>query len=109
MSGIRRIAKWVFWVASFLMLSASILHADGRKVTKKTSPDYPILAIKMRVEGIVMLRASVKSDGHVETVTPVSGHILLKTAAADCVKHWEFEPASERTTESIAITFKMPN
>ena len=109
MLGTRRIPRLIFWVASVLLLSAPILHAEGRKVTKKTAPDYPILAIKMKVEGIVMLKASVTSDGRVESVTPVSGHILLKNAAAECVKQWEFEAASSKTTEIVAITFKMPN
>jgi len=97
----------IFWVVSFLLLSATVLYADGRKVRKYVTPEYPIIALKMKVEGVVTLKAAVARDGSVENVEVVSGHTLLRNAAMDCVRQWEFEPSAARTDEVVAVTFKL--
>ena len=108
MAGTRRTSEMILWAVTLLLLSASVLYAEGRKVKKYVTPDYPIIAIKMRVEGVVMLKAAVARDGSVENVEVVSGHPLLRNAAADSVKQWEFESSAAKTEEVVAVTFKLP-
>ncbi|MFZ0964490.1 MAG: energy transducer TonB [Terriglobia bacterium] len=92
-----------------LLLSTAALAAEGgRRVRKQVQPDYPPLALKMKVSGVVTVRATVASNGNVENATVVSGHILLKNAAADCVKQWQFEPASSDSVEIVTVSFKLP-
>jgi len=98
----------VFAIVGLLLISASALFADARKVKKYVTPDYPAMALKMRVSGVVTVKATVSADGSVENVTVVSGHILLKAAATDCVKQWQFEPSSAGSVEVVAVTFKLP-
>ncbi len=59
---------------------------------KLVSPVYPVLAIKARVSGLVVLEATLTVDGKVEDIRVVSGHPLLIEAAIKCVKQWEYEP-----------------
>jgi TonB family protein len=98
----------VFGIVGLLLLSASVLHAEARKVRKYVTPEYPAMALKMKVSGVVTLKATVSSDGRVDSVTVISGHILLKAAASDCVKQWQFEPSSADSVELVAVTFRLP-
>jgi len=95
-------------LAGFFLLAATSLHAEGRKVVKKSSPQYPALAARMRVEGTVKLEAEVDASGNVGEVRVVSGHTLLKPAAVECVKKWQYEPGSGKTVEVVAFDFKLP-
>ena len=59
-----------------------------------TKPQYPELAKRHRIEGIVTLKAKVKADGTVTDVKVVNGvHPLLDGAAERCVKMWKYRPA----------------
>jgi TonB family protein len=95
-------------LAGFFLFATTSLQAEARKVVKKSSPQYPALAAKMRVEGTVKLEAEVDASGNVGEVRVVSGHALLKPAAVECVKKWQYEPAGEKTVEVVAFDFKLP-
>jgi protein TonB len=90
------------------LLGAALAHAAGRKVVKRVQPQYPELALKMRIEGTVKLEVDINEDGKVVDVRAVSGHPILKPAAVNCLKKWEFEPANGKTTELVEVTFKLP-
>jgi len=97
--------------AAFLLVSsllgATLAHAADRKVVKRVPPEYPVLALRMKVEGTVRLEADINEDGKVVDVRPVSGHPLLKPAAVACLKKWQFEPASGKSTELVEVNFKL--
>jgi protein TonB len=59
---------------------------------KMVPPVYPQLASKARVNGIVVLEATLTAEGKVEEIKVVSGHPLLVDAAINCVKQWIYEP-----------------
>jgi TonB family protein len=86
----------------------ALAGAEARKVTKMSQPRYPATAFRMKVEGVVKLGIVVNADGSVEDVTVVSGHTLLKSAAAECVKQWKFEPATTKTNLNVEVTFRLP-
>jgi len=94
-------------VAGFCLLASTAHGADNRKVKKTVKPVYPEIALKMRVEGTVKLEAVVDRDGAVTNVIVVSGHALLKPAAVECVKQWQYEPATDTTLVPIAVNFKL--
>jgi TonB family protein len=107
MTSAREVCGLLVSTICLLLLSASALYAEGRPVTRKVKPEYPALALKMKVEGVVTVRASVASNGSVENATVVSGPILLKSAAAECVRQWQFERSSAKSVETVEVTFKL--
>jgi TonB family protein len=60
--------------------------------TKDVTPVDPPMAVASRVQGIVVLEATIGTDGKVRQVTVLSGEPLLQQAAIDAVDAWEFTP-----------------
>jgi periplasmic protein TonB len=55
-------------------------------------PEYPVLARQARVEGDVVLDATLDAQGSVTNLTVISGPQLLYAAALQAVKTWKYEP-----------------
>jgi protein TonB len=60
---------------------------------KKVVPVYPKQALFSKVQGIVLMQATVNQQGRVEKMKLVSGPSILGKAAMDAVKQWQYEPA----------------
>jgi protein TonB len=56
------------------------------------APQYPALARASRVEGVVILQATIDSRGSVEAATVLRSIPLLDQAALDAVRQWRFTP-----------------
>jgi len=56
------------------------------------APEYPALARQARIQGTVVLQATIGKDGAIESLTLVSGHPMLAPAAIDAVKQWQYKP-----------------
>jgi TonB family protein len=61
-------------------------------IVKKVPPKYPDEARAEHIQGTVLLRTEIGTDGNVESVALISGHPLLAPAAIDAVKQWKFKP-----------------
>lgn len=59
---------------------------------RKTTPIYPPLAKAARVQGAVILEATLSKQGTVMNLRVLSGHPLLVQAAMDAVKQWRYRP-----------------
>ncbi len=59
---------------------------------RRIEPEYPEQARKEHITGLVVLKATVGSDGTVREVTDLSGDQQLVAAAADAVRQWRFKP-----------------
>jgi protein TonB len=55
-------------------------------------PEYPDIARKARVEGIVVLEAILDRGGRVDQVRVVQSQPLLDQAALDAVRQWRYTP-----------------
>jgi len=55
-------------------------------------PTYPPAAKQARIEGVVVVEATVTAEGNVEKVKVVSGPPALTQAAVDAVSRWKYEP-----------------
>lgn len=53
---------------------------------------YPVLRKQMRARGSVVLRATVNSDGAIESLRVLSGPAILAPAAREAVRQWRFKP-----------------
>ncbi len=60
--------------------------------TKDVKPVYPEMAIASRVQGVVIIEATIGREGKVQGATVLRGEPLLQKAALDAVYGWEFTP-----------------
>jgi TonB family protein len=86
----------------------------GKYVLERVDPDYPEEARQRRIEGPVVLKALVGSDGVVRELKVMSGDPLLAKAATDAVRQWRFEPhrVKGRPVEfetRITVNFALPS
>lgn len=56
------------------------------------NPVYPQSAISAKKEGIVILEATVGTDGGVDHVRVLRSEPLLDNAAVEAVKQWRYSP-----------------
>lgn len=61
-------------------------------ILNRVQPRYPSIAIPLRLEGDVVVRAIVGRDGTMQEVQALSGHPILIPAAMDAVKQWRYRP-----------------
>ena len=59
---------------------------------RNVEPVYPQLALIARVQGIVIIEATIGPDGRVMNARVLRSEPLLKQAALDAVNQWEFTP-----------------
>jgi protein TonB len=62
-----------------------------RKV-KDAAPDYPSAARRARIEGIVIIEATIDARGRVQQARVLRSIPQLDEAALDAVRQWEYEP-----------------
>ena len=80
---------------------------------KRVEPDYPQDALRQKIQGAVVLRVQIRTDGTVQDVQALSGPQLLSAASIDAVKQWKFRaprvggrPAESETT--VTLNFRLP-
>jgi TonB family protein len=81
-------------------------------VIKQVIPDYPHNARVARVQGQVLLKATITETGKVEDIVVVEGHPLLIEAAVAAVSRWRYEPAKlhgvpTRSPLNITVHFRL--
>jgi TonB family protein len=81
------------------------VHAE-RKVASRVAPNYPDLARKMHIHGVVKVEAIVRANGSVKSTRVLGGNPVLVDAAVDAINKWKFEPEPSETTEVIQLTFE---
>jgi len=58
----------------------------------KTLPQYPAIARAARIQGIVVLQATISKSGSIENLRVISGPTMLQQAAMDAVRSWRYKP-----------------
>ncbi len=79
----------------------------------RVEPVYPEAARQQRVQGPVVLKVLVGTDGLVRKLTPISGDPELVKAATDAVRQWRFAPhqVSGKVVEfetRVTVNFALP-
>jgi periplasmic protein TonB len=59
---------------------------------RKVQPLYPPLARSARIQGVVVLQATIGKDGRIENLHVLSGHPMLAPAAIEAVRQWRYRP-----------------
>jgi periplasmic protein TonB len=59
---------------------------------KDVKPIYPVIAQIAKVQGVVIIEATIGPSGNVQDAKVLRSHPLLEAAALDAVRQWEFTP-----------------
>ena len=91
-----------------LIISSGVMA--GMLISKPT-PVYPPIAKAARVQGTVVLQATISKTGSIENLKVVSGPQMLQQAAQDAVRSWRYkpyllngEPVEVETTVNVIFT-----
>jgi TonB family protein len=81
----------------------------GRLILR-VDPKYPKAARKKKIEGQVVLEATIEPNGSVSGLSVESGDVMLADAAVDVVRDWKFEPYTQngqpiRVQQNLAFNF----
>jgi TonB family protein len=81
----------------------------GISVIKFVPPVYPPLARTARIQGDVRVLVDIAPDGSAKSVSVLSGHPMLSTAATDAVKQWRFgcQRCDRRLVHIVTIRFAL--
>lgn len=90
---------------SFKVVPAHAQEVE-RKVKNRVSPEYPEIAKRMGLTGVVRLQIVVSPNGTVKDTKVIGGHPILVNAAVDAVKKWRFEPGSGESTGTLEFKFE---
>jgi TonB family protein len=85
---------------------------NAPKLISRVSPEYPAAALSSRVQGVVVLEATIGIDGKISDVRITRSIPALDSAAADAVRQWLYEPtvvngARVPVIISVAVEFKL--
>jgi TonB family protein len=86
---------------------------SGGVLVHKVQPIYPRQAVPLRLEGSVLLQATVAENGAVRDLKVTSGHPMLARAGIEAVSQWRYRPfllngKPIQKQVDISIDFKMP-
>ena len=78
----------------------------------RVEPEYPPLAVRAQVQGVVILEAVVDGQGHVEDVRVLRSIPLLDNAAIAAVRQWRYSPLllngqPERFVLTVTVSFRV--
>ena len=87
---------------------------SGGQLVRRVLPVYPAQALLLRLEGTVVLAATVMEDGTVRDIKVVQGAPALAKSAVDAVKVWRYKPyrldgTPVKNEVQIRIDFKLPS
>jgi TonB family protein len=80
--------------------------ADLRPIST-VNPAYPPLARQARIQGVVVMRALIDTEGKVENLRVLSGHPLMVQAAVEAVKQWVYPAQSSPVTTDVTVNFAL--
>jgi TonB family protein len=83
------------------------------KMIKRISPQYPDIALKKKIQGEVILDATIDREGKPIEIKVVNGPEELYQAAVDAVKQWRWEPGKINGKVSpvkftVVVNFDLP-
>jgi periplasmic protein TonB len=69
-----------------------ISHMSEGDLIRRVQPAYPALARAARIQGIVVLQATISKEGTIKNLRVLNGHPMLAQAAIDAVRQWRYRP-----------------
>jgi len=83
------------------------------QLTSLVKPEYPDIARRQGISGVVSLSVIIGANGRIKTVKALSGPELLRRPAMDAVKQWVYSPATVNgrpvdSEKQLDVTFSLP-
>jgi periplasmic protein TonB len=75
--------------ARTLSISSGVMAGN---LLEKTVPQYPAIARAARIQGTVVLLATIAKDGTIQNLRAINGPPMLQQAALDAVRSWHYKP-----------------
>jgi TonB family protein len=72
-----------------LSISSGVM---AKMLVEKTIPQYPAIAKAARIQGTVVLEATISKTGLMQHLRVISGPPMLQQAALDAVRSWRYKP-----------------
>jgi periplasmic protein TonB len=72
-----------------LSISSGVMAGN---LLDKTVPQYPAIARAARIQGTVVLQATIAKDGTIQNLRVINGPPMLQQAAMDAVRSWRYKP-----------------
>jgi protein TonB len=72
-----------------LTISSGVMQGN---LVQKTVPQYPAIAKAARIQGTVVLQATISKTGEITNLRVVSGPPMLQQSAMDAVRTWRYRP-----------------
>ncbi len=96
-----------FWMVMALMFLVALTAAtqEGRRTVSNPQPEYPEIAKKMSLSGVVRIEVVIGSDGEIKNAKVVGGHPVLADASLKALKKWKYAPGSSETKELLEFKF----
>lgn len=105
------------WINSLELTFRGSISEDPeaflRRFTSRPRPNYPLLAQRAGVHGIVLLQVKIAKDGRVEVQKVLEGEPVLADAAIDAVKRWRAKPVRVKGKQcdvisNVKFDFQLP-
>lgn len=87
----------------------SAQEKDTRKVKVKVDPEYPELARRLKLQGMVRVQVTVSPDGSVKEVRELGGNPVLVNALLRAVKKWKYEATDKESVLEVKFEFIAPD
>ena len=72
-----------------LSISSGVMAGN---LLDKTVPQYPAIARAARIQGTVVLQATIAKDGTIQNLRVINGPPMLQQTAIDAVRSWHYKP-----------------
>lgn len=76
-------------VPKTLGISSGVMAGN---LLEKITPQYPAIARAARIQGTVVLQATISQNGLIQNLRVISGPPMLQQAAIDAVRSWRYKP-----------------
>lgn len=86
------------------LVGTPVIAQQARKPVVNPAPEYPELAKKMNMTGVVKVLVTVAADGGVKDVQIQGGNPVLADSVEKTVKKWKYAPAN--TESKLQMEFK---
>lgn len=100
----------IFQVAAVMFLGGLFVSQAAlgeRAVKARIAPEYPEIAKRLHVEGVVKIEVTVDGEGRVLDVKTLSGNHTLSVAAEDAVRKWKFASGNGDERVTVEVNFSL--
>jgi TonB family protein len=104
-SWIERLGRKAGGLLPVVLLLSALTFADARKPVANPDPEYPEIARRMNITGVVKVEIVIAEDGSIKSMKVLGGHPLLVDAVQKALKKWKYAPAGSETTMQLDFKF----